>query len=57
MNSKRYLYFENNFYVQKEFQRIDITTLLSKRYIKVNYFDKPKEIMDIDSFFNEVKLD
>lgn len=56
-NSKRYLYYENRFYIQKEYQLIDITSLLPNRQIKVYYLDKPKEIINMDSFFNEIKLD
>ncbi len=54
---KSYLYFENKFYAQKEYQLIDNWFLLPNKLIRVAYINKPEEIINIDSFFYEVKLD
>ena len=54
---RSYLYYENKFYIQKEYQLIDTWFYQPDRKLKMVYLDKPTEIVSIDSFFYVKKLD
>jgi hypothetical protein len=54
---KSYLYYNGAFYIQKEYQFIDNWFILPNQQLKIYYLNRPMEIIDFNSFFNEIKLD
>lgn len=54
---KKFMYLNNSFYLQKRFLNIDNVFPISNGNLEVWYLDGPNRIIDIDSFFYDVKLD
>ncbi|MCB0648203.1 MAG: hypothetical protein KDC49_16150 [Saprospiraceae bacterium] len=54
--TKNYIYYENQFYVQKEFQVVNVWYILPDKSLKVYYNNQPEAIIDLLTFFNLIKI-